>query len=264
LRASLPQNAKDIIACGFEEEKTFMFCDTDYIASMYPTICKIQKMVTFNQARGIFGFEGGSNIGQVAFPAIQAAPSFPSSFPIVLGGDAQWGYSKQAAKMSCLIPCAIDQDPYFRMTRDVAGRLGFMKPALIHAKFFPAMQGAKTKMSASNASSSIYMTDTPKMIKKKVNTYALSGGGATVEEHRANGGNLETDVPYNYLRFFMEDDERLDEIARDYSAGRMLSGEIKQELIEVLQPLVANHQARRAIVDDDAVRRFMAVRKLTY
>ena len=24
-----------------------------------------------------------------------------------------------------LIPCAIDQDPYFRMTRDVAPRLGY-------------------------------------------------------------------------------------------------------------------------------------------
>ena len=31
------------------------------------------------------------------------------------------------------------------MTRDVAPRLGFLKPALIHSCFFPALQGARYK-----------------------------------------------------------------------------------------------------------------------
>jgi tryptophanyl-tRNA synthetase len=60
------------------------------------------------------------------------------------------------------------QDPYFRMTRDVAPRLGFLKPALIHSKFFPALQGAGSKMSASDVTSSIFVTDTPKQIEDKV------------------------------------------------------------------------------------------------
>lgn len=34
----------------------------------------------------------------------------------------------------------IYQDPYFRMTRDVAPRLGFKKPALIESSFFPALE----------------------------------------------------------------------------------------------------------------------------
>ncbi len=42
----------------------------------------------------------------------------------------------------CLIPCAIDQDPYFRMTRDVAPRMGHHKPALIESRFFPALQAS--------------------------------------------------------------------------------------------------------------------------
>jgi tryptophanyl-tRNA synthetase len=54
------------------------------------------------------------------------------------------------------------------MTRDVAPRLGFPKPALIHSVFFPALQGAKSKMSASDANSSIFLTDSPKQIKDKV------------------------------------------------------------------------------------------------
>ena len=54
-----------------------------------------------------------------------------------------------------------------RMTRDVAPRLGYLKPALLHSTFFPALQGAMTKMSASDANSSIFLTDSPKEIKVK-------------------------------------------------------------------------------------------------
>lgn len=54
------------------------------------------------------------------------------------------------------------------MTRDVAPRLGHIKPALIHSTFFPALQGAQTKMSASDDNSSIFLTDTPKVLKTKV------------------------------------------------------------------------------------------------
>ena len=98
------------------------------------------------------------------------------------------------------------------MTRDVAPRLGFHKPALLHSSFFPALQGAKSKMSSSEATSSIFLSDSAKQIKDKINKYAFSGGGMTVEEHRQNGGNCAVDVSFQYLRFFMEDDKRLEEI----------------------------------------------------
>lgn len=231
---------------------------------MYPNICKIQKAITFNQAKGCFGFTGSSNIGQVSFPAVQAAPSFASSFAVVLGGSEEWGSSKAAKNFPCLIPCAIDQDPYFRMTRDVAPKLKFLKPALIHSKFFPALQGSKTKMSASNESSSIYMTDTPKQVKNKINKYAFSGGGATLEEQRETGADLEVDVTYQYLRFFLEDDDKLQQLGEDYQAGRITSGQIKKELIDCLTKLTKEHQARRKDVTDDVVKRFMAVRQLKY
>lgn len=54
------------------------------------------------------------------------------------------------------------------MTRDVAPRIGHPKPALLHSTFFPALQGAQTKMSASDPNSSIFLTDTAKQIKSKV------------------------------------------------------------------------------------------------
>lgn len=62
------------------------------------------------------------------------------------------------------------KDPYFRMTRDIVPKLGSYKPALIHSTFLPSLQGANTKMSASDLNSAIYLTDTPKQIKNKVNS----------------------------------------------------------------------------------------------
>jgi len=162
----------------------------------------------------------------------------------------------------CLIPCAIDQDPYFRMTRDIAKPLGWLKPALIHSKFFPALQGADSKMSASEESSAIFCTDSPAKIKEKVMKYAFSGGQMTVDEHRRLGGNCETDISYQWLTFFEHDDAKLARIREEYASGRMLSGEIKQELVKVITPLVMRHQLARSKVTDDIVQTFLTPRKL--
>jgi len=252
------ENTKDIIAIGFDVNKTFVFQDTQYIGQspeFYENIVKIQKAVTYNQVKGIFGFGDSCSIGKIAFPAIQAAPSFSSSFPHIFG---------DAKTVPCLIPCAIDQDPYFRMTRDVAPKLGYLKPALVHSTFFPALQGAETKMSASDSMSSIFLTDTAKEIKNKINKYAFSGGQATVEEHRAKGGDTDVDISYQYLTFFLDDDEKLAKIKADYTSGELLSGFLKKELIEVLQPMVATHQAARKLVTDDMIKQFMTPRKLNF
>lgn len=100
------------------------------------------------------------------------------------------------------------------MTRDVAPLLNYQKCSLILSKFFPALQGAQTKMSASDENSSIFLTDTPKKIKDKINKYAFSGGGDSVEMHRKQGGNCDVDVSFQYLTFFLEDDEKLEQIRK--------------------------------------------------
>merc|ERR1719414_272826 len=252
------ENAKDIIALGFDMKKTFIFANATFMGqepAFYQTICKIQKCVTYNQAKGIFGFDESCSIGKISFPAIQAAPSFSSSFPFIFGGKPD---------VPCLIPCAIDQDPYFRMTRDIAPVLKCKKPALILSKFFPALQGAKSKMSSSDANSSIFLTDTPKQIKNKINKYAFSGGGATTEEHKEKGGNCEVDVSYQYLTFFLEDDEKLEKIRKDYTSGELLTGFLKKELIDVLTPIIEDHQKRRKDITDEMAFEFMTPRKLNY
>lgn len=247
-------NAKDIIAVGFDVKKTFIFSDLDYIRELYPTVVSIQKLVTLNQSQGIFGFSDSDNIGKQAFPAVQAAPSFSQCFPVVLGGRKD---------MFCLIPQAIDQDPYFRMTRDIAPRMGLKKPALIHSKFFSSLQGSKTKMSSSDDSSCILVSDTPDRVRKKVRG-AVSGGQDTKELQEKLGANLDVDVAYQYLQFFMEDDAELKRIGDEYKAGRMMTGEVKKILVETLVPMLTELQEARKAVTDETLASFMAVRPLEF
>ncbi|XP_057337205.1 tryptophan--tRNA ligase, cytoplasmic [Microplitis mediator] len=251
------ENAKDIIACGFDLNKTFIFSNLEHIGSnpaFYQNMIRIQKSVTFNQIKGIFGFGDSDPVGKISFPPTQAAPAFSSTFPFIFGD----------AKLPCLIPCGIDQDPYFRMSRDVAPKMGFPKPALLHSSFFPALQGSQTKMSASDVNSAIFLTDTPKQIKSKINKHAFSGGQTTVEEHRKLGGNCDIDISYQWLRFFLEDDDKLSEIKKNYTSGALLTGELKQELIKILQEVVGSHQERRKTITDDLVKEFMKPRDLGF
>jgi tryptophanyl-tRNA synthetase len=267
------ENARDIIACGFNKEKTFLFSDLDYVGRMYPNIVRIWKAVTTNTVNGIFGFDGTSNIGKIAFPAIQAAPAFSSSFPVVLQGAPP--------DTACLIPCAIDQDPYFRMTRDVAHKLVPKqcrnppsskkasslggKPALIHSKFFPPLQGARGKMSSSDNNSAVFLTDSPKDIQHKIQHHAFSGGQETKQLQIELGADLEADVSYQWLRFFLEDDEELEIIGQSYSTGKgeyWSTGAVKKRLVQVLQDLVMDHQQRRSQITDEQVRSWMVERNI--
>lgn len=172
---------------------------------------------------------------------MEAAPALSSTFPFIFGDK----------KRQVLIPCGIDQDPYFRMLRDVAPRLGYPKPALIHSAFFPALQGAKSKMSASDLNSAIFLTDTADEISKKLNEHAFS-----------TEGNCDTDVPYSLLTFFMEDDKELERVRNAYNSGQMSSAEMRKLAIDCLQPFIAHHQEKRKLVTDEVVHQFMAVRKL--
>ncbi|PPQ77510.1 hypothetical protein CVT25_011307 [Psilocybe cyanescens] len=242
-------NARDIIACGFNLDRTFIFSNYEFMGgAFYQNVSRISRQITYNQVKATFGFTESDNIGKVHFAAIQAAPAFSTTFPQIFGTSSD---------IPCLIPCAIDQDPYFRLTRDIASKLKHPKPALLHSKFFPALQGPQTKMSASDPNSSIFMTDKPNQIKSKINKHGFSGGKETEEEHRLHGGDTEVDVAYQYLTFFLEDDDELEQVGKDYRAGALLTGQLKAKCIQLLQRFIADFQERRTKVTEEEVNKFM-------
>ena len=51
------ENAKDIIACGFDLSKTFIFSDLGYMGqAFYENIIKIARCITMSQSKATFGF----------------------------------------------------------------------------------------------------------------------------------------------------------------------------------------------------------------
>jgi tryptophanyl-tRNA synthetase len=224
-------NALDVIACGFDPKKTFIFSDVEYAKTLYKMAIQVAKHITFSTAKAVFGFTNESNIGTIFFPAIQASPCF---FPSVLKGK----------NIPCLIPAAIDQDPYWRPSRDVAPKLGFYKPAQIHCKFIPGL-GKGGKMSSSQPETCIFTTDPPEMAAKKIMN-AFTGGRGTVREQREKGGNPDVCSVYQYFYFmFEEDDRKLKEIYSTCKNGALICGDCKKMLAEKVKKFLVEHQHKR-------------------
>ncbi len=230
------ENMLDVIALGFDPDKTHFIVDTQHAGIMYKQAVRIAKHIPYSNVKAAFGFKDEQNIGMIFYTAMQAVPAMlPSAL--------------RNKKIPCLIPHAIDQDPHFRITRDVMPKLGYYKPASIQCRFLPGLGGIQTdgKMSSSVESATIYTTDLPNVVKNKINKYAFSGGQVSIEEHRKLGGNPEVDVPYQWLTFFEEDDAKLQKIYHQYKSGEMLSGEIKQILITKINDFLQEHQRKREL-----------------
>jgi len=221
------ENALDFVALGFKPENTKIIIDTENIQTLYPIAAQVAKKINFSNTKAVFGFTNDTNIGMIFYTSLQSAPCFIEDKPV-------------------LIPLGVDQDPHFRLTRDVAPKIGKLKPALIHNIMIPSLQGPGGKMSASEEISTIYTTDSPDVVKMKINKYAFSGGKPDVEQHRKEGGNPDIDVSYQYLRIFFEpDDTALKKIHDDYKSGKMLTGELKAILIEKINNFLKIHQENR-------------------
>ncbi len=235
------ENTLDLIAVGLDPKRTFVFTDTGYTKTLYSIAAKVAKHTTLSTARGVFGFENSTDIGMIFFPALQASVCF---LPSVLKGH----------NIPCLIPAAIDQDPYWRgIAREVAPKLGFYKPAQMHAKFLPGL-GQGGKMSASQPETAIFTTDSQKDVEKKVMS-SFTGGRDTVEEQRRLGGRADICPVYHYYYFlFEEDDRELSRIYSDCTSGRLLCGDCKAMLASRVKRFVAAHQERREkareVIDD--------------
>lgn len=227
------ENALDVLAVGFDPKKTKIFIDTEFAGTMYPIAIRIAKKLNFTTAKAVFGFTNEHNVGAIFYTTMQ---SVPCVLPSVIAGR----------NIPCLIPYAIDQDAHFRVTRDILPKLGYYKPAALHCRFLPPLTGpGKMSTTGSAKDSTIFMSDDPKTVRKKVMKYAFSGGKDTVEEHRKHGGDTTVDMAFQWLTYFEPDDERLLAIKQRYESGELLSGELKQILVDTIVPILLEHQKRR-------------------
>lgn len=234
------ENALDLIALGFEPEDTFIIYDVKDIDLLYELTLEVAKRITYSTARASFGFQDSTNIGWVFWPAIQAAPCFIHA---KLTGE----------NVPALIPAAIDQDPYWRVTRDIAQKLGYYKPAQIHCRFLPGL-GAGGKMSASMPETSIFTKDKPDLVKRKI-WNAFTGGKETAAEQRKTGGDPNVCSIFQYYFYLFEEDSRLlSERERNCKSGELLCGECKNDLVARLNKFLEEHRRKREKAKDEIER----------
>jgi tryptophanyl-tRNA synthetase len=253
------QNARDIIALGFDPTKTYLFSNHDQKSDpAYKRVADdLANLVKLSDIQAIFGLckEKGNTVGQAMWSIYQTTAAFSKAY-----GDL---FKRQNVR--CLVAYAIDQDPYFRLARDNAERLGFYKPCGIMCRFLPSIEG-EGKMSTTATtgmpkvtfaeSKTVFMDSTPKQIKKLINKHGFSGGQQTLELHRELGGRADVDIAFQWLRHFLEDDDELEELRQSYESGELLSGQMKGRCIEVVTAIVTDHQARVAEVTDEIVESF--------
>ena len=225
------ENALDLIALGFKPEDTFIIFDVQDIDLLYDIALEVAKRITYSTAKATFGFQDSTNIGWIFWPAIQAVPCFIHA---KLTGE----------NVPALIPAAIDQDPYWRVTRDIAQKLGYYKPAQIHCRFLPGL-GIGGKMSASEPETSIFVIDSPELVKRKI-WNAFTGGKGTAAEQRKTGADPSICTIFQYfLYLFEEDDKKLIEREKKCKAGEILCGECKTELTERINKFLVEHRKKR-------------------
>jgi tryptophanyl-tRNA synthetase len=229
------ENILDIISVGFNPDKTKIILDTRHIQHLYPIATEIAKRITFSTAKAVFGFSNSTNIGMIGFPPIQAAPCF---LPSII----------ENKPTPVLIPAAIDQDPYWRVTRDVAERMGYYKPAQIHSKFLPGL-GMVGKMSSSKPETALFTIDDPEVIDRKVSA-AFTGGQATVALQRQLGGNALGCPVFWYLRYLFDTERQSDERLLKCRSGNLLCGECKSDLSKESQNFLGEFKKRREKAKD--------------
>ncbi len=231
------ENALDLIALGFKPENTHIIYDVQDIDLLYDIALEVAKRITYSTAKATFGFQDSTNIGWIFYPAIQAAPCFIHK---KLTGE----------NVPCLIPAAIDQDPYWRITRDIAQKLGYYKPAQIHNRFLPGL-GVGGKMNAHEPETAIFTTDQPEQVKQKI-WRAFTGGKGTIAEQKKEGANPDICTIYQYFMYLFEpDDQKLAERSTKCRAGQTLCGDCKRELTERINKFLAEHQKKREKARDN-------------
>lgn len=217
--------AKQFLAYGFDPKNTYFIIDQIY-TNIYNLAIKLSKKINYSEIKASYGYAQDNNIGLHFYPTIQSAH--------ILFPQEKFGIK------NILVPIGPDEDAHLRICRDIAGRMNYNKPSVIHLKFLPGLDGEKMSKSRNNA---IFLHDDEKTIKNKVNK-ALSGGQQTVEEHRKLGGNPDVDMSFLYLKAFFLSEKEAENLEKKYKKGEILSGEMKKMFQDKLVDFIKNFQTR--------------------
>jgi tryptophanyl-tRNA synthetase len=218
-----------IIALGFDPEKTHIFTGSDY-PFIYNFALHIARHFSLNQIKGVFGFTDDINAGVVFYMGgVQMAHILLPQLP-EFGGPRP-----------TVVPVGIDQHPYIQVSRRFARRAGMIPPAEINLRFLPSLGGPASKMSASDRSTCIYVTDTVDEAKGKIKT-AYTGGSPLWKYQQEHGGIADVCSIFGILQFHVLDAGGSKEIHDACLGGRQKCSDCKKLAMEGIEEILPSHQ----------------------
>jgi len=263
IRQNVLEVALDYLSIGIDPEKTTIFIQTQVpelteLAFYYMnlvTVSRVQRNPTVKTEIKMRNFEQSIPVGFFCYPVSQA--------------------SDITAFKATTVPVGEDQAPMIELTREIVNRFNnTYGPVLVEPEILlpenevcrrlPGTDGnAKMSKSLGNC---IYLSDSPKELKKKVNSMYTDPEHLTID----SPGHLEGNCPFIYLDAFSRDEHfsrylpeyaNLQELKDHYTRGGVGDGTVKKLLINILEEELAPVRQRRREFEQDIPAVYEILRK---
>ena len=264
VRQNVIEVALDYLACGLDPEKVTIFiqsqipelCELSFYFMDLVSVSRLQRNPTVKTEVQMRGFAGESiPVGFFTYPISPAAD-------ITLF-------------KATTVPAGQDQEPMLEQSREIVRRFNniygdtlvepnIMLPDNAACLRLPGTDG-KAKMSKS-LGNCIYLSDTAKELKKKVNSMYTAPEHIHIEQP----GHLEGNTVFTYLDAFCTDEDfqkylpeyqNLDELKAHYTRGGLGDGTCKKFLYNVLNDRLTPIRERRLELQKDIPAIYEILRK---
>ena len=264
VRQNVIEVALDYLACGLDPEKVTIFiqsqipelCELSFYFMDLVSVSRLQRNPTVKTEVQMRGFAGESiPVGFFTYPISQAAD-------ITLF-------------KATTVPAGQDQEPMLEQSREIVRRFNniygetLVEPNIVlpdnaACLRLPGTDG-KAKMSKS-LGNCIYLSDTAKELKKKVNSMYTDPEHIHIEQP----GHLEGNTVFIYLDAFCTDEDfqkflpeyqNLDELKAHYTRGGLGDGTCKKFLYNVLNDRLTPIRERRLELQKDIPAIYEILRK---
>lgn len=253
VRQNILEVALDYLSVGIDPEKTHIFVQSavpeltelSFYYMNLVTVQRLQRNPTVKTELEMRHFEGGTPTGFFCYPISQAAD-------ITLF-------------RATTVPVGEDQKPMLELTNEIVRRFNhiygdvLIEPQILLPDNAACMRlpgtDGKAKMSKS-LGNCIYLSDSAKELKKKVNSMFTDPQHLTIE----SPGHLEGNTVFTYLDAFcrpehferyLPDYPNLDELKAHYRRGGLGDMKCKKLLMNVLQETLEPIRQRRAEFEKD-------------
>lgn len=263
VRQNVIEVALDYLSVGIDPAKTTIFiqsqvpelCELAFYYMNLVSVARVQRNPTVKTEIKMRNFEQSIPVGFFCYPVSQA--------------------SDITAFKATTVPAGEDQAPMIELTREIVNRFNnIYGPTLVEpdillpdnaiCRRLPGTDGnAKMSKSLGNC---IYLSDSPKELKKKVNSMYTDPEHLTVE----SPGHLEGNCPFIYLDAFSRDEHfakylpdyaNLQELKDHYTRGGLGDGTVKKLLLKILEEELAPIRERRSHYEQNIPEVYEILRK---